>query len=222
MGYHGRSTTKGVSMLKFLGQFFTGELAARWIMALLGLLVLVLAVWWGWAKVEDRGYQRAKAEYEQRIEVYRKTIQALDEREHRQRQELTEDRTKIVAELGLQLSAATSRAQAAEARLKRKTAYVTPKADSLCVVPAGAVELLREAAGANPTPGSPTLAESRPDDADRASGVALSELAGVIAQDLSECVIRGEVITAWQTWYRQNEQVWEDYRKSFQEPPKLE
>ena len=82
--------------------------------------------------------------------------------------------------------------------------YVTADADSRCVVNNGFVWLYDTALQAGPISGS------GPADVDAPSGIALSAVAGVAAENNAECRARGEVITLWQDWYKRNKALYDE------------
>lgn len=74
--------------------------------------------------------------------------------------------------------------------------YVTPQADAACVVPAGFVRLHDAAAAAEPVPSPAGAADARP------SGVALSAVAGTVADNYTTCQATAAQLIALQDWAR--------------------
>lgn len=80
--------------------------------------------------------------------------------------------------------------------IKEIPVYVTPEADAACVVPVGFVSVHDAAVQNSPLPGTPGLHES----AD--SGVALSEVAGVVTDNYTTCHVIRERLIATENWIR--------------------
>lgn len=81
--------------------------------------------------------------------------------------------------------------------------YVTVEADARCVVPNGFVGLHDSAATGNPpAPAAP----GEPNDAD--SGVALSEVVSVVAENYAYTRTLEAQVTGWQEWFRRVEADW--------------
>lgn len=93
--------------------------------------------------------------------------------------------------------------------IKEVPKYVTQKADSDCTVTAGFVWLhdysLQQTI---------TVPGSGPADVDAASGIAISHVAEVDAFNNGECVERGKVISAWQTWYQKNKVLFDQVQEA--------
>lgn len=74
--------------------------------------------------------------------------------------------------------------------------YVTPQADAACIVPTGFVRVHDSAAAAQPMPGPAGAADARP------SGVALSTVAGTVADNYTTCHATAAQLIALQAWAR--------------------
>jgi len=113
--------------------------------------------------------------------------------------EAREGQIAIIGPLQLQLDEAKKQRERVRVVIKEVPKYVTVEADSKCVVTDGFVWLhdfpLQDAA----------VAGSGPVDVNAASGIALSHVADVDADNYGECVERGRVIDAWQKWYVENQ-----------------
>lgn len=83
-----------------------------------------------------------------------------------------------------------------ETIIKQVPVYVTPAADSRCVVPRGFVWLLDSAATGDALPGAATGA------ADAPSGLALSAVAGSVSANYTGCRANAARLIALQTWAR--------------------
>lgn len=175
---------------------------------LLGAAIVFLYGQWQYYKGEQAQIQK----YEALIKGYSDAIEEQKRKEVLSRQQLVMAQDKILAESEYRLLRSESRKQQVVTLVKTVKEYVSEKADSSCDVPVGAVWLLDHATAAE-RPGDPSgVPESKPADVDASSGVALSGLIGISAENLSECVARGEVIRAWQDWYEKNSREWQDYR----------
>lgn len=77
--------------------------------------------------------------------------------------------------------------------IKRIPVYVTAQADAACTINRGFVRL-HDASAAGADPGAPTLADAAP------SGVALSAVAGTVAENYGSCRENAEQLVALQRW----------------------
>lgn len=170
---------------------------------------------------EDRGHAQAKAEYDQRIGKYEQAVEKQNRDAEAARLQLIADQKLVLAELSEKLKTAQKRKIEVQTLIKEVPRYVTVQADSHCVVPAGAVWLLDRAIASESTPGDPGLSSGVPRDVDSPSGVALSQLVSIESDNLSECVLRGEVISAWQDWYAQNLRLWTELQAKQKPAPTL-
>jgi hypothetical protein len=124
---------------------------------------------------------------------------------------------KIVTDFNTLLAAERAAHVVVQTKIKEVTKYVTAKADSQCVVPAGAVSLFN----APLSPEVPGLPTSEPGDVDAPTGVALSTVISVAASNNDECVARGEVIDKWQKWYAFEAKLWKATKDSMPKEPDL-
>lgn len=116
------------------------------------------------------------------------------------------EQAQIAKELGDQLKEAQEKQQPIKVVIKEVTKYVTPQADANCSVTDGFVWMYNSSLQ---LPTDSQLAASRPRDADAPSGIALSTVGAVAGENNAECVLRGEVIDAWQNWYLRNKAVFD-------------
>lgn len=107
----------------------------------------------------------------------------------------------IAKELGDQLKEAKEKQQPVRTVIKEVTKYVTSQADANCSVTDGFVWVYNSSLRLST---ADELAGSRPRDVDAPSGIALSSVGAVAGENNAECVLRGEVIDAWQKWYLRN------------------
>lgn len=206
------------SILTGVWSFLTSKLGLSAIV----LAGVVFAGYQGYSAIYDAGAQSEKESAAKSIKVTqdeaKKKIdkaeadlaQIKKEREKWQAdmdaavKEAKEAQTGIINQLSAKLQAAETRKAALQSKLKELTAYVSPKADSDCVIPNGFVWLHDYSVQkAGPMAGSGSK------DVDAASGVKLSEIAAVDSANFAECVERGEVIDAWQLWYSRNKTVYD-------------
>lgn len=112
----------------------------------------------------------------------------------------------LVLDLEQQLRAAQNQKAAVKVVTKEVIRYVSPQADAACTITAGFVWV-------HDLPLNPGLAGSPPGNVDAPAGIAASEVARIDAENLAECVERGEVINAWQRWYAENKGIFERVKK---------
>jgi predicted RNase H-related nuclease YkuK (DUF458 family) len=164
------------------------------VFVILLLMGLVVASWFLSAAVTE---DRVKQSYETRIEeVNRAHATALAQQ--------TLESDEVITNLHVRVAEAQAQKQKTKTLIKEVTKYVTKEADARCTVPVGFVwlynaSLAGEVAG---VPGSP------PGDVDSPSGVKISEVAAVAGDNNAECVKRGKLIEAWQTWYVRNKDIY--------------
>jgi hypothetical protein len=82
--------------------------------------------------------------------------------------------------------------------IQKVPVYVTAQADSQCTVPNGFVRLHDAAAAGRDVP---ALSQGPGESADDPSGVALSSVAGVVADNYGTCNSLRAELTGWQQWY---------------------
>jgi hypothetical protein len=202
--------------LWFLEKFGIGDALAKVLLALLGA-VLFLAAIYGvyWA-----GEHSANVRWEAKVTDYKNRLEENQKRAEAAIADMQAANDKVISALKLQLIAEKNHQRKVLTEIQEVIRYVTPEADSHCIVPAGAVRLLDlplMPAGSGDTP----VPESGPGNADAPSGIALSQLVGIEASNLSECAVRGEVIKAWQSWYNTTSTNWEKTRASIPKAPAL-
>lgn len=112
----------------------------------------------------------------------------------------------LVLELEQKLRAASTQKAVIKTVTKEVIRYVSPQADAACTITAGFVWV-------HDLPLNPGLAGSPPGNVDAPAGVTASEVARIDAENLAECVERGEVINAWQRWYGENESIFKRIKK---------
>lgn len=84
--------------------------------------------------------------------------------------------------------------------IKEFPAYVTPESDARCTINAGFVRL-HDAAAANEVPGPARIADAAP------SGIALSTVAGTVAENYQRCHENAAQLTLLQEWVREQAKV---------------
>lgn len=120
----------------------------------------------------------------------------------------------VIADLTLKLDKSDKTVRKLKEQIDAKARhFVPPAADAACSVNAGFVRLHNRALAGDldqPAPGEAAAmaAGGRTDDA-APTGVALSVVGAVTADNYAECNARGEVIRAWQSWYTKNKAIWE-------------
>ena len=176
------------------------------------LLVSALVVWGVVAGLIHHGrvlerevWQKKIAEYEQKLEANQKVYDLLVTK-------LKADNLELVMSLELKLKASEARKDQVRIIVKEVVKYVTPKADSQCVLTQG-VEYVIDAAL---QPEAPV-----PVDVDASTGLTLSQLSAITASNMSECVVRGDVIQAWQEWYAKTKKTWDDVRAATPKDPEI-
>lgn len=122
------------------------------------------------------------------------------------------DNEQLVLVLEERLKASEARKDRIKIVIKEVPKYVTPKADSQCVLTQG-VEYVIDAAL---QPEAPV-----PVDVDASTGLTLSQLSAITASNMSECVVRGDVIQAWQEWYAKTKKTWDDVRAATPKDPEI-
>lgn len=172
-----------------------------------GLYLLLIACVWLYGQYEHRkGVNEVTAKYEAKAKLDAYRYAKVEAEAATQQQQ-------VVADLNQKLDAANARAEQVRTITKEVVRYVTPKADAGCTIPAGFVRL--QNLSLDPTG---PVAPSDPGDADAPSGIALSTVAGITASNNAECVVRGEVISAWQEWYARNKAIHDAAQQKFLNP----
>ena len=179
----------------------------------IAVAVVAAAVWafYGYAKHEG-----AKP-YIAEIAVFKAQIEANERLTKLAQKNMQEGQETIVKELKEKL--VESEAKKQKTLTIKVKEYVTEKADAKCVVTDGFVELFNKSLSTE-VPITP-VSTSGPGNVDEASGIKISEVASTIRDNDAECVQRGEVIDAWQTWYGKMQEVWEKYREAVPELPPI-
>ncbi len=120
--------------------------------------------------------------------------------------QLKEENAATVNRLTARLKTLEKRSQTTRDLAHEIPQYVTPQADSRCVVPVGFVRLFNESiegqAGTRSADGP--LPEGAGGDAAAPSGLALSQVADAIVYNHDEAVRRGVIIQLWQQWYTES------------------
>ena len=179
----------------------------------IAVAVVAAAVWafYGYAKHEG-----AKP-YIAEIAVFKAQIEANERLTKLAQKNMQEGQETIVKELKEKLAA--SEAQKQKTITLKVKEYVTEKADANCTVTDGFVQLFNNSI--SPEVPITTLSASSPGNVDEASGIKISDVASTIRDNDAECVQRGEVIEAWQTWYGKMQSVWTQYRAVVPELPPI-
>ena len=179
----------------------------------IAVAVVAAAVWafYGYAKHEG-----AKP-YIAEIAVFKAGVEEAKKESARAALQMQKSQEVVIEELKTKLAASEAKKQKT-LTIKVKE-YVTEKADAKCVVTDGFVELFNKSLSTE-VPITP-VSTSGPGNVDEASGIKISEVASTIRDNDAECVQRGEVIDAWQTWYGKMQEVWEKYREAVPELPPI-
>lgn len=93
--------------------------------------------------------------------------------------------------------------------VKKVKEYVTTKADANCTIPLGFVRMYN---GSLAAPN--TLSPSESGNVDAASGITLSTVAAISADNNGECVARGGIIQLWQEWYAESKKTFDKLSNS--------
>jgi hypothetical protein len=194
-----------------------GEKAIKFLVPVIELAVVLLAVWLYGQYQYREGKADATAVFQKELADYEQRLKDLRNEEDRARQRLVFSNDKTLTELSSKLDAAEARSEKTKIVVQEVTKYVTPKADAACNVPVGAIRVLDTSTAAERSGEAPGIPEGQSEDVDAPSGIALSAVTGIVADNLRECVVRGEVIRAWQDWYDKSSKDWETYRSTIGE-----
>lgn len=185
-----------------------GLVANRWV---LGGLAIAAAVYganaWHQGKIRaavearDQAWERAlEAERAKRRDAVSAWVLELAERDARWRE--------------LYNKAAAERRVVFQTILKEVPFYVTPLADSRCVIPRGFV-FLHDAAAAG---GAPAVPGGSGGLVDSDSGVALSAVGATVAENYGSCHDAFAEVAEWRRWYPEARAWWEGLRAKLSEP----
>lgn len=107
--------------------------------------------------------------------------------------------------------------------LKEVTRYVTPVADSRCIVPRGFV-LVHDAAAAGTAgpPGAAAVPDGAGGSLDADSGIALSAVGAAVTENYFACHEAIAEVTDWRRWYPEARERWERLRAQLSHPPPTE
>lgn len=195
-------------MISLLAWFGSNPIIRTIAIRFLVLGAVLLSIW-GYGEFKERkGVDAGRAEIQVQLDSYRTAMKVADALEGQARARLAEDQKKTMVQLIAQLAEMKSSKAKVQQQIKKVVEYVTQKADAQCVVPDGAVWLLdlpseRERGS--------SISLSGPDNVDDPSGIALSRLVETTSTNLQECVERGTVIQAWQSWYADSQKNWDRY-----------
>ncbi len=124
----------------------------------------------------------------------------------------------IKQELQTKIDSANKQAAVLKRQLSEVKKYVTPKADSQCVIPNGFVQLYNQSVspstdsnvpGSTPGDAPTTSAAADATAQDANSGLALSAVSTILIANSAECVARGVEIERWQEYYTKNKTAWD-------------
>ncbi len=209
--------------------FVKGMTLRQWLYVLLAVAAL-LGMWRFYAFAYERGQQAqhrvdAKilkdtndklASAESLLSTYRGAYKSWLNQSETAEKKLQSENKILSSRLDTALKNASKIASAKQKVLIREIPKFIPAAVDVSV-PAGFVRLYDHAL-------LPT-ASARQDgelsfgtgfDAAAPSGLTLSGIAPVLIENNAECVVRGEVIEAWQTWYKTNKASFEELNKAQQ------
>lgn len=113
--------------------------------------------------------------------------------------------------LQLQLAEAEARAANKPVTIKEVIRYVPAEVDVQYPLPVGFVSLYSESLQGRPDSHAANgdLPGSRTFDVGEASPLTLSQFGLIASSNNAECVLRGEIIDSWQTWYYAAKEAWE-------------
>ena len=192
---------------------------AKWLMkpkSWLYMLLLIFLVWGGFQAyqfVYDRGASSRDKEVarltEERNEAVTNYTEYKSEYENWVRNtrdaqaQFMREQAVLIADLTKSLAEAEKRAREKPVTIKEVIRYVPAEVDARYPLPLGFVRLYADslqrpassATGGFDLPGGYTF------DVGEASPLALSQFGLIASGNNAECVLRGEVIDAWQTWY---------------------
>lgn len=186
-------------------------LGNRYVLAGLAGVAAVLAAWWWHSSRVDAAVAANDRAWEGRIEAERAR--------HRD----------IVAGWVLEMAARDEQAREryaakrAEREIVYRTlkeevpVYVTPLADSRCIVPRGFVLHHDAAAAARP----PAVPEGAGGLVDADSGLALSAVERTVAENYAACTAAIDEVTEWRRWYPEAREHWERLRARLAQPPEV-
>lgn len=168
-------------------------------MIIAGLVAAVAGLLW-WAGYLS-GSGPWKARYEQHVAMQEFSAKFQADAWAKALVSVKAEQQEIVHEMAAKLKAAEDRQQPVKVVIKEVTKYVTSQADANCSVTDGFVWVYNSSLQ---LPTATELAGSKPRDVDAPSGITLSSVGAVAGENNTECVLRGEVIDAWQKWYLRN------------------
>lgn len=182
-------------LLRAIGTFLTSTLG-QWL-----LILSILAGSHFWAYSEGVSTERERQERQDKQDQL-----VIDMAEYI----LLTDHDRIVSDLEDKLRQAKDEVPSPKVITKEVIRYVTKKADAMCTLTDGFVRVHDAAIEGRYS----TLADSDAGDADTPAKIELSRATEVIAGNGAECKYRGEIITAWQDWYKANEKAYNQFRQS--------
>lgn len=182
--------------------FFSSKLVQLLVFA---LLVVVVILGFYREGVRD-GSVAWKEKYDRHVATEAERQRQLLERSNSEIERLRLEQDAIVTDLRQKLDEAEGREAPVKVIIREVPRYVTQKADADCPITAG-FQWVYNSSLVLPTDAE--LARSRPEDVDAPTGITLSGVATVAAENNTECAQRGEIIEQWNTWYLQNKRAFE-------------
>jgi len=183
---------------------------------LVGLIVLVFAMYKGYNWVYDRGAssrdqevvdaQKAQKEAEDKYAEYKGTYDNWVANTKKAQEQYLKEQLADVAARQTRLEEAEKAARNKPTTIKEVIKYVPAQVDATYRLPVGLVRLYGESLQGRPA-GSDSFVELPQGlglNVGDASGLAVSEFGRIAAFNNAECVVRGAVILEWQDWYKVN------------------
>jgi hypothetical protein len=190
-------------ILKGIWSFLTSKIGV----AFLIISILALGVW----QIYEAGARSTEKDAAEKVAAIQDKLDALNKEKQDWKSSLDaavkkaqDAQASIVAGLKSQLDELEKRKPIVKTIIKEVPKYVTAIDDSKCAVNTGFIWLYNATLQADAIPGS------GPANADTPSGFALSDIAGVAADNNTECYERGEIISLWQDWYVKNKTLFDE------------
>lgn len=200
-----------------VGKWVKERLTLRNLAILVGVIAICLVVWkfYSWSFERGAAHQLKEDEkviatltaerdsWKNKYTAYRSAFRTWVERSEKARKTLDEQNKATVEALEKRLKEAQKKRQTTRGLINEIPIYIPTVVDF--ELSSGFVRLYNlsiEGETGTSTPESDQISGSFAFDVGAPSGVTLSTFATYVVDNNAECVYRGEVIRAWQDWYR--------------------
>ena len=188
-----------------------------WVAKVLEALLLVLLILGSYYGVYIWGADIADHKWEAKIASYEQQLKAQEAESKALLGAMANGHAIMVDGLTAKLKAAQDATQKVKVVIQEVPKYVSVKADSECVITSGFTWLWDLSLGAEYA----GLPLSKPDNVDQETGIKISTVASTAAENNAECVERGAVIDAWQSWYTDTKKSWDATAAKLPKPPPI-